>query len=225
MENKRFSIEHHNITDKDEEGEERSYKRRILSVVNGGKKVVHAPKIHGGTPLHNLLEERKHIDSRKEVLEYEPIREEICETFGVIPYDEEHVWIREVNEPQADSIDTLKQRAFRIFCVLINTEANENFYGEGRMAHKEIFERLAKKASDRNLDIDKFGGLETYIKTHPNEDPPKWVWVKGFLSKDNFSQIPNRFRKGFEKCIVDENGDEISTPENWFTSGGSLSSR
>lgn len=226
MENKRFSIEQRDVTKENEKGEDKSYKKRILSIANGDDRAVHAPKIKPGGPLHNILENREHYgDSGEEVAEYEPLREEICAAFGVRKLDEDHVWIREVNEPENGNRDSLKQRSFRVFCVLINTEADEQFYGEGRMAHKEIFDELAKLAENQGLDISSFEELYDYIKSHPDEEDREWVFQKGFMSKDGFADLPERFREGFEQCIVDKNGNEVETPESWFVSGGSLSSR
>jgi hypothetical protein len=214
MENKKFGVER--------QGNKSGQENKILTIKNDNATFVRVDESKRGTPFSDYLHRQEKVASEKEVKSYESLREEICETFGV-PIDSDHIWIRELENPS--SVEKPRQRKFRVFCALLNTQENEGFYGEGRMRHADIFNQLASIAHKKGMDIGaEFKSLMGSLETGEFKTENGWMWVKGFMSNDNFSDLPERFRSKREKLVVDDNGDKYETPESWFVSGGSIAS-
>ena len=106
MAEKTFSIE----TAKERPG----YKVEILNIINDIEKRVKS--VHPDALMHKELHEKRLLDSRREIVEFEKVREDVCEAFGVSS-DEEHTFFFKSNSDEGFS----EQRALRAFFVLIDT--------------------------------------------------------------------------------------------------------
>lgn len=192
-------------------GEHLGYKNRILSVINEVERRVRV--VMPDESLHRELHEKRALDTRHEVKEFEKIRRDVCETFGV-PYNEDHVYIY---DPHRGNVGPKEQRALRCFFVLIDTLKGEGFYGEGRTVHNVLLNKLTEKITERDSAI-------TYeeILQGINKNPPSFIVFKGFLSTKEFREISDGSRQVLETPLFDERGAKIQTAEDWFVSGHNL---
>jgi len=204
MGEKHFSIEEQNKPEK-------NYKAQILNIINDIEKRVKV--VNPDQALHNELHEKKVFDARKERVEFEPVRKDICESFGV-PMDSDHLFFYN----GGSEVGPREQRALRAFFVLIDTVRKEGFFGEGRIDHNTIFRNLVELAS-------KFDEKITFesVVEDMDSNPPKHIVFKGFMSTKEFHEISENSRKVLETPIVDSDGQKIQTAEDWFITGHSLS--
>lgn len=200
---KKFSIEGQNSE------VQPNYKDRILSIVNDIEKRVRL--INPDQLLSKELHEARALDARKENAEFEMVRRDVRESFGV-PDDAEHVYLYD-NKIQG----TVEQRALRAFFVMIDTVRRENFYGEGRIDHNTLFRNLVglAKKFDATIDFDS-------VVERMDTDPPQYLIFKGFLSVKDFREISDSSRKVLETPLFDAEGEKIDTASDWFLTGHNL---
>lgn len=181
-----------------------NYHESLLRIVNEAEKRVRAV-IGIDKVMHDELHEKKVIDSRQEEVEFTDVRKDICESFG-IPFDDEHIYIYEGKIGN--------QRAMRAFYVLIDAVREISLYGEGRIGHVILLNKLAERLS-------RITGLsEKEISADIDDDTSeKYLIFKGFLSIDGFKDMSDTNRRVLETPIVDEFGQKVETPENWFVTG------
>lgn len=204
---KKFLLEHAS-------NPEKNYRTQILSVINDIERRIRVVKMEGDSVLFNKLHEKKMVDARREGLEFEPVRGDICETFGV-PIDSEHTFIFNAHRGGIES--SVSQRAIRCFCVVFDALKHEGYYGEGRTIHNFLLNKIVELIEKANNGISEdavYEGMET--------EPPRFIFVKGFMSADNFKELPEKDREGQEHPLVDEEGKPIKTAEGWFISGNSM---
>ncbi|TSC67151.1 MAG: hypothetical protein G01um101472_505 [Parcubacteria group bacterium Gr01-1014_72] len=183
-----------------------SYKDSLLQIVNDIERRVRV--INPDAVLQRETHIKKLIDARKEVAEYEEVRKDIAESFGV-SLDADHTYIHAQGEAGA-----IEQRALRAFFILIDTFHEENFYSEGRIDHNALFRNLIPllKKIDENIDFETIAeGMDT--------DPPRFLVFKGFLSTKAFREVSDAARKVLETPIFDSDGRKIDTAEEWFVTG------
>ena len=198
---KSFSIEN------PPEGASTKYHDELLRIINDIEKQVRS--IEPDPALHNELHEQKYMDARAETVEFEPIRKDVCESFGV-PDDGEHTYIHE-------GAGIGSQRALRAFFILIDTLSKESFYGEGRIDHNTLLEKLTEKLSR----IDKDATSDSIMNTL-DTDSLRYLVFKGFLSTKEFQELSESSRKILETPIVDKEGQKIVTPSTWFITGHNI---
>ncbi len=206
---KKFSIEN-------AEGSRGDYKTQILSVINALEKRVRMTDVSPNSELFETVHKKKPVDARAEVAEFEPVRRDIRETFAV-PDDSEHIYIYDAHRGSAES--TVKQRAIRCFCVLFDTVKHEGYYGEGRIIHNVLLNKIVELVTART------GDSEEVIFESMEADTPKFIFVKGFMSTEDFKELGDKYRKDQEHPLVDETGKAIETAEGWFISGSNLEDR
>lgn len=187
------------------------YKDRILSIINEVEE--RARVVNPDPRLNRELHERKVMDTRQEMREFEPVRKDICEAFGV-HLDDEHVFIY---DPHRGSVGPVEQRALRSFYVLIDSIRKEGFYGEGRSIHHLLLNKLIEKAKDKDPRV-----TEEQVLAGINANPPSYIAFKGFLSTREFKEISDASRKVLETPLFDKEGKLVETAENWFVSGHNL---
>jgi hypothetical protein len=196
---KEFSIE------QPPENEESHYHEGILRIINHLEKQIRA--VEPNAMLHKELHEKRRIDARAEMKEFEDVRKDVCGAFGV-PFDEEHVYLYN------KSGGNVEQRALRAFFVLIDAISKEAFYGEGRIDHitlyRELCDRLAR--IDPDVDFDKIS----------QDESGHFITFKGFVSTKEFTELSDSSRRVLETPIVDEDGKKIETPKTWFVTGHNL---
>ena len=95
------------------------YKNQILAIINEVEERVRV--VIPDERLHKELHESKIMDTRAEVRQFESVRKDICETFGV-PFDEEHI---SIYDPHRTEQKLVKQRALRCFSVLSTYRHNK----------------------------------------------------------------------------------------------------
>ncbi|MEI6305128.1 MAG: hypothetical protein WCP09_03905 [Candidatus Taylorbacteria bacterium] len=197
---KTFSIE------SPEQKEGSHYQQDILKIINHIETQVRA--IEPDALMHGELHTKRIIDSRSEVREFEDVRKDVCESFGV-PADEEHVYM--YNNPTAN-----EQRALRAFFVLIDAISKEAFYGEGRIDHITLYRKLCEKLAvfDPKADFETISQDESV--------PQRYLTFKGFVSTREFAELSESNRRVLETPIVDESGAKIETPKTWFVTGHNL---
>ncbi|PIP86901.1 hypothetical protein COW81_03165 [Candidatus Campbellbacteria bacterium CG22_combo_CG10-13_8_21_14_all_36_13] len=209
-----FSIQHEFQGD-EENNNERQHAVRFLEVLNGLRKKVLAPDMHPQGLLHKAVHVEKLIDSRGELESLEAVRDDILYTFGV-PNDKDHVFIAE-RDGNSD-VGTKKQRAVRAFYVLVDllseTGDGTAYYAEGRDMHAHLFNTIVERFNV-GADIDELYELIT-------ADNPRFLTFKGFLSGENFADLPDTARATLEEKLTDSNGEVIETPPDWFITGTSL---
>jgi len=204
MSEKSFFIE------KPSEGNEQSYRQKLLTIINDMEERVRLITPDQG--FHTEIHKQKVLSNKNETKEHEEIRRDICESFGV-PFDSEHVYV--FDKEMGESVK--KQRVERAFIVLIDIITREAFYGEGRISHVVLLNGIIDLASRKDPTItseEVFDGIES--------DPPKFLTFKGFLSKDNFSSFSESSKSMLETPIFDGDGNVIETPNEWFLTGHSL---
>lgn len=187
------------------------YKNRILAIINEAEERVRV--ITPDAQLDRELHERRVMDGRQEMKEFEPVRKDVCEAFGV-PFDDEHVFIY---DPHKNNTGPVEQRALRCFYVLIDSLKREGFYGEGRTIHHMLLNKLIEKAKDLDPNV-----TEEQVLAGIGANPPRYIAFKGFLSTKEFKEISDASRKVLETPLFDKNGKPIETAENWFVSGHNL---
>lgn len=204
---KKFSLENASNPEKD-------YKTQILSVINALEKRIRVTAVPSNTELFATVHKKKLVDARREAVEFEPIRKDICQTFAV-PDDPEHTYIFDAHRGSLDS--SVKQRAIRAFSVVFDTLTHEGYYGEGRTIHNLLLNKIIELITERNAEITEdavYEGMET--------DTPRFIFVKGFMSTDDFKELGDKYRQDQEHPLIDEQGQPIETAEGWFISGSSL---
>lgn len=203
MAEKTFSIEKQSKSEK-------SYKAQILNIINNIEKRVKV--VEPDQMLDRELHKKKYLDARRERVEFEPVRRDICESFGV-PFDSEHMYFYN------DDVEAgpKEQRALRAFFVLIDTVRKEGFFGEGRIDHNTLFRNIVDLAKKFDKDI-------TFESTVENmdADPPAYLIFKGFMSTKEFREISENSRKVLETPIVNDDGEKVETAEDWFITGHNL---
>jgi len=72
--------------------------------------------------------------------------------------------------------------------------------------------------------LSRFDHFATFDSVSEDEsDPPRYLIFKGFMSTDGFqTSLSESSRNILETPIIDENGNRINTPGNWFISGHNL---
>jgi hypothetical protein len=73
-----------------EESGKPDYHQQLLNIINDIELKVRV--VNPDQALFNELHEKKVLDARKESKEFEEVRKDICESFGV-PFDNEHIYI------------------------------------------------------------------------------------------------------------------------------------
>ncbi len=187
------------------------YKDRILSIIHDVEDRVRV--VNPDTKLNQELHERKVMDARQEIKEFEPVRKDICETFDIL-FDDEHVFL---HDPHRGGTGAVEQRALRCFYVLIDSVKREGFYGEGRTIHHMLLNKLIEKAHEKDSSV-----TEEQVLAGINSNPPNFIAFKGFLSTDDFKEISDASRKVLETPLFDKKGEPIELAENWFISGHNL---
>jgi len=197
-----------------ENPEDSPLKSRVFAFENGDLKLVRAPKISPESTLHKKLHERRRYqNTKREVLEFEPVRKEVCSAFN-IPYDDKHVFILDDLQTKGDI--PAEQRNFRAFSVILDKQNNEHFYAEGRTWHIKLNELMLKKIHEHKGEHVSINDI--------SENKERWVTTKGFLSNDGFKDL-EQFLQNNSFVFKDKEGNLYHTPENWFISGSSISSQ
>jgi hypothetical protein len=205
MTEKSFSIEHQN------EEKQPNYKEEILKIINDYEKSVRA--VSPDVDLDREIHQEKVIGHEEEWKEFEEVRKDVCESFGVSD-DERHVYIHD----KENAVDvTSDQRAFRAFCVVIDALTDEKFYGEGRTWHVDLFNTLAARMNNGEADI--FAEKVFYGQI---AGASRYLFFKGFIANDSFQDLSERASKIIRTPIYDGEGSEIKTPDNWFITGHNL---
>lgn len=206
MNEKQFSLEN----TKNAEG--KAYKGKILRIINNIE--LSARVVDPDAVLHKELHEHKTIDTRKEIEEFESVRLDVCDTFG-IPYDEDHIFLYDKESDSAREPKT--QRALRVFFILIDVLNSEGFYGEGRIDHNTLFRNVAKLIEKKTPGMD-FDKIIEILDTNPRA----FLVFKGFLSTKEFREISEGSRRVLETPLHDSDGSVIKTAEDWFLTGHNL---
>ncbi len=188
-----------------EDGED--YHARLLHIINDINVKVRA--VEPDASFHKEIHEQKKLDATKEIEEFEEIRQDVCDSFGV-KNDDEHVYI--YRGPGAGV-----QRAMRAFFVLIDSLTKESFYGEGRIGHITLFKNLADKLEK----IDGHSNFDTINEAMQN-DSLRYLVFKGFLSTKEFQELSDSNRSVLETPIIDESGQKVETPSTWFVTGHNI---
>lgn len=190
------------------------YHERILQIINETKERVRV--VLHDTILDRAVHESKKMDSRGEEERYREVREDVCKSFGV-PIDSNHVFIynQEVS-------GVVKQRAVRVFCVLIDALSGEAFYGEGRTAHNFLLKGMARLMKGKEVTEDDVQEIMDKVSANHSE----YIFFKGFLSdgEDFSGHLDDVARRSLETPILDKDGNVVETPKNWFLSGHNISS-
>lgn len=188
------------------------YHRQILKIIEGKRASVRV--VEPDELLHRELHEQRIVDARKEIAEYEPVRRDVCETFGV-SFDEEHIYIHDHFSTATKTIKS--QRSLRAFFVLIDLYSKQTFYGEGRIDHNTLFKGVCGKGRQFVPDMDFDSVLESL------DGPEKrYLVFKGFLSTKDFHEVSEASRSVLETPLLDEKGQKIETAEDWFLTGHNL---
>jgi hypothetical protein len=193
---------------------ENDYHTQIMSVINALERRIRIVNPDEDKELFKVVHEKKRVDARRESAEYEPIRNDILETFGV-SQESGHVYIYDAHRGSIDA--SVEQRAVRCFVVVYDTINHEGFYGEGRTIHNMLLNKVVDIITEAHPDISEdaiFDGMDT--------NPPRFVFVKGFMSNDGFKNFPERYRAEQERPLVNAEGEKIATAEGWFISGNNL---
>ncbi len=185
-----------------------NYKERILKIINDYEVAVRAV-----SPNQYLDAETHHREvptGQKEAKDYETVRKDVCESFGV-GQDDRHIYIHE-KEKKIDP--SVKQRLARAFVIVIDALTDEKFYGEGNTNHIEIFNELVDRIN---------GGQDIFAeKTFFEHTPSRYLFFKGFIDNKDFDYLSPDAIKILKTPIFDEEGQEINTPTNWFISDCNL---
>jgi hypothetical protein len=200
---KEFSIEQAPVN------ENTHYHEGILKIINHLEKQVRS--IEPNAVLHKELHEKRMVDARAEIKEFEDVRRDVCESFGV-PFDEEHVYLY----GKSSNINIVEQRALRAFFVLIDALTKEALYGEGRIDHITLYRKLCDKLAEIE------GDPKVDFETVSQDKAGRYITFKGFVSTKEFAELSESNRKMLETPIVDEEGKIIETPKTWFITGHNL---
>ncbi len=195
-------------------GQESDYHTQIMSVINAIERRIRVVNPDEDKELFRVVHEKKRVDARRESAEYEPIRKDILETFGV-PNESSHVYIYDAHRGTFDA--SVEQRAIRCFVVVYDTIKHQGFYGEGRTIHNMLLNKIVDLITEEHADIS-----EDAIYDGMDMNPPRFVFVKGFMSNDGFKNLPERYRAEQERPLVNEAGEKIVTAEGWFISGNNI---
>jgi hypothetical protein len=198
---KEFSIEQAPVSDNTH------YHEGILKIINHLEKQVRS--IEPNAVLHKELHEKRRIDARAEAKEFEEVRKDVCESFGV-PFDEEHIYI------YSKSGNVVEQRALRAFFVLIDALNKEALYGEGRIDHNLLYVNLCDKLAEIE------GDPKVDFETVSQDETGRYITFKGFVSTKEFAELSESNRRVLETPIIDEDGKIIETPKTWFITGHNL---
>lgn len=201
---KQFSFE----SAKNQEGGD--YHSRILRIINDVEERVRY--VAPDSLLHTELHTKKPIDAHKEVAEFEQVRKDVCESFNV-PQDSEHIFIYDRSAVPGAK----EQRALRAFYVLVDAVKKEAYYGEGRTDHITLLNKLIGLMKSQDPAVD----FESVIEKI-NEEPPRVLIFKGFLSIKEFKELSDSSRKALESPLFDADGNKIETAEDWFLTGHNL---
>ena len=121
--------------------------------------------------------------------------------------------------PLGQRSEVSRQRAFRAFVILNDAILGESFYGEGRTAHylllKMLIEKYKIQSGDPKSD-------EEILDEIGNTDG-EFVFIKGFLSDNQFADMSDQNRHALETPIHDKDGNIVETPKNWFVTGHNIS--
>ncbi len=186
------------------------YHAQILSIIDGLEQKVRY--VVPDAAFNKEIHEKKSVDARKETADFEAVRKDVCQSFG-IPCDSEHTYLYD----RASIQGAKEQRALRAFYVMIDAVRKEGFYGEGRIDHNTLLDHLIKMAKkfDSSLTFD------TMVE-RINSSPPTVLVFKGFLSTKDFKELSDGARKIIESPLYDTEGKKIETAEEWFLTGHNL---
>ncbi len=207
---KKFSIELH------ERKEEPKYRLQLIAIINKIEKRVRYVNPEENKTLHEEIHKKKLVDARKEKIEFEPIREDICKSFGV-PYDDEHVYILDAHK-SLEKQKALEQRVLRCFYVMIDVMRKEAYYAEGRTIHNILLKKIVDMTQRLHPEITE----EKVFSEIQKDEAPEFLMFKGFMSLDKFSPLSEHNRKDQEQVIYDTEGKPIETAEGWFISGHNI---
>jgi len=155
------------IIEKHDEEKQPHYKDQILKIIDD-----YEMSVRSVSPDKHLDEETHKQESstgHKEWQEYESVRKDVCESFGV-KQDDEHIFIYDKDieiDPNA------KQRAFRAFCVVIDALTDEKYYGDGRTWHIDIFNELVKRINKGKMD---YSAESVFFKSH--NEPSRYLFLR-----------------------------------------------
>jgi hypothetical protein len=189
-----------------ENGED--YHAKLLHIINDINVKVRA--VEPDARFHAEIHEKRRLDATKEIEEFQEIRQDVCDSFGVTN-DDDHVYL--YRGPGVG-----EQRAMRAFFVLIDSLSKESFYGEGRIDHITLFRNLASKLKK----IDGKSDFETITQSMEDESSLRYLVFKGFLSTKEFQELSDSSRKILETPIIDEKGQKVETPSTWFVTGHNI---
>ena len=187
-----------------------NYHEKLLHIINEVNIKVRSIAPEKNKSFFDDIHEKKSLDATREIQEFEGVRQDVCDSFGV-KNDDEHVYIHK-GPPEVGN-----QRAMRAFSVLIDSLTKESFYGEGRIDHATLFKVLAGRLA-------KIDGESTFEKITGEmaNDSLRYLVFKGFLSTKEFRELSDSSRKVLETPIIDETGQKVETPSDWFVTGHNI---
>lgn len=187
------------------------YKDQILRIINDHETTVRA--VSPSLELEAVTQVERDIFVEGEIESYAEVRKDVCESFGVSA-DKRHIYIHEQHH---DIPANSKKRTVRAFVVVIDVLMGENFYGEGRTWHIELFNELVKRINRGKVD---FGGESVFYGEQ--KGPSRYLFFKGFIDKDDFKGLSADAGQVLRTPIFDTEGKEIETPSNWFLTAHNL---
>ncbi len=187
------------------------YQEQILRIVNQAQeqfaRSIQDPTVF--TETHQMQE--RLTETHEDVAKYNDAREDIFQSFG-IQNDAGHTYFEFADlKPQR-----VQQRVSRLFYLIIDIHSGEVFYGEGRIAHAHLVDPLIQLMQRKDIDVDRetfFSGLD--------QNPPKYIFVKGFLSANGFQDMVQA-RRALQTPLLDADGNVVNTPDNWFISAHNI---
>jgi hypothetical protein len=191
---------------------ENEYHHQILEVIKS--KRIQARLIKPDNVLNAKLHENHFLDARTEIAEFEPIRRDICESFGV-KFDDDHIYIHDYISSATRSPKI--QRALRAFFVVVNLTNDEAYYGEGRALHNILFQGICDKVKQIDPDMD-----FELVSDDVEAEGGKFLVFKGFLSNKSFDDVDADSRKVLETPLFDQDHKIVETAKSWFLTGHNL---
>jgi hypothetical protein len=188
-----------------------NYKDQILHIINEHEEAVRAISPEG--PLDAETHGQVEAVSKEEWREFEKVRRDVCEAFGVTE-DPRHVYI--YDEMNAPTNPDGKQRAFRAFCVVVDALKKEVFYADGRIDHITLFDELVTRINGRR----DYAAMNIFYGEH--KGPSRYLFFKGFIDKSDFTGLSPEAVRILRTPIYDSEGKQIETPANWFITGHNL---
>ncbi len=187
------------------------YRDQILKIINDRELAIRSvsPDMYLDAETHH----EEVLANEEEWKNYEAVRKDVCESFGV-KQDDQHIFIYDKVTPVSTSS---KQRSSRAFCVVIDALTDEKFYGEGRISHIIIFNELVKRINKGKEDA-----FAESVFYKSNAEPSRYIYFKGFIDTNNFSHLSPESARVLKTPIFDDKGEEIKTPTNWFITDHNL---